>query len=165
MSSEQALKANAAIENLEQNGKKLSEITAELSDLKEALEGLNTVISAADDTNRKSIDAIGSLNSAVDEVQEKLTAELKVRLAEGNAEHSSRLKDANEKLFALEAQIKLIESKVDKSEEANNNIKVKLSAIEDAIKSVNARHKSNTMFQVMLFLGIVFIVGKNLGLL
>ena len=165
MSSEAILKASAAVEELENNSKKLSEITEDLSELKNALESLNSVILRADTANNKGSNLLKSFHQSVEDVQEKLTAELKVRLAEGNAEQSSRLKDANEKLFALEAQITLIKNKIEQLEETGNTIKTSLSKIEETLNYVGSRQKTASIIQSILVISILIVAGKALGVI
>jgi len=165
MSSEAILKASAAVEELENNSKKLSEITEDLSELKNALESLNSVILRADTANNKGSNLLKSFHQSVEDVQEKLTAELKVRLAEGNAEQSSRLKDANEKLFALEAQITSIKNKIEQLEETGNTIKTTLSKIEETLNYVGSRQKTASIIQSILVISILIVAGKALGVI
>ena len=165
MSSEAILKASAAVEELETNSKKLSEITEDLSELKDALENLNSVILRADTLNNKGSNLLKSFHQSVEDVQEKLTAELKVRLAEGNAEQSSRLKDANEKLFALEAQITSIKTKIEQLEETGNTIKTTLSKIEETLNYVGSRQKIASIIQSILVISILIVAGKALGVI
>ena len=165
MSSEAILKASAAVEELETNSKKLSEITEDLSELKNALESLNSVILRADTLNNKGSNLLKSFHQSVEDVQEKLTAELKVRLAEGNAEQSSRLKDANEKLFALEAQITSIKNKIEQLEETGNTIKTSLSKIEETLNYVGSRQKTASIIQSILVISILIVAGKALGII
>jgi len=165
MSSEAILKASAAVEELENNSKKLSEITEDLSELKNALESLNSVILRADTANNKGSNLLKSFHQSVEDVQEKLTAELKVRLAEGNAEQSSRLKDANEKLFALEAQITSIKNKIEQLEETGNTIKTTLPKIEETLNYVGSRQKTASIIQSILVISILIVAGKALGVI
>lgn len=165
MSSEAILKASAAVDELETNSKKLSEITEDLSELKKALESLNSVIVRADTANNKGSNLLKSFYQSVEDVQEKLIAELKVRLAEGNAEQSSRLKDANEKLFALEAQITSIKNKIEQLDETGNTIKTSLSKIEETLNYVGSRQKTASIIQSILVISILIVAGKALGVI
>jgi hypothetical protein len=99
-----------AIEDLEANNLRLSEVVTSLSDFKKSLIDLASVVESAEkisvDSQRKTV----TLGKTIKNIEEKLTTELKVKLAEGTAEQSSRLKDANEKLVKFGSDVGNLET-------------------------------------------------------
>tara|TARA_B100000767_G_scaffold263209_1_gene276709 strand:- start:189 stop:824 length:636 start_codon:yes stop_codon:yes gene_type:complete len=99
-----------AIEDLEANNLRLSEVVTSLSDFKKSLIDLASVVESAVkisvDSQRKTV----TLGKTIKNIEEKLTTELKVKLAEGTAEQSSRLKDANEKLVKFGSDVGNLET-------------------------------------------------------
>ena len=75
-----------AIEDLEANNLRLSEVVTSLSDFKKSLIDLASVVESAVkisvDSQRKTV----TLGKTIKNIEEKLTTELKVKLAEGTAE-------------------------------------------------------------------------------
>jgi len=94
-----------AIEKLEANNLRLSEVVGNLSDLKKSLTDLASVVESAEKISADSQKKTASLGKTIKNIEDKLTTELKVKLAEGTAEQSSRLKDANEKLVKFDSDI------------------------------------------------------------
>ena len=75
-----------AVENLEENASKLSELIPELTKVENALEALKT----AEKNSQKQLQAY---DKNLSKLEEQLTESLQLKLAEGLAEVSSRTKD------------------------------------------------------------------------
>ena len=88
------LDASKAIDNLEENSMKLTAVVSELNLLKKDLNSLKGEVKKAQEINQSSNKELSKFNKTVEKVQDKLAQEIRVRITEGVAEQSSRLKDA-----------------------------------------------------------------------
>mgnify|MGYP001216996091 CR=1 FL=1 len=121
-----------AVKELEVNSLRLSEVVVSLNDLKVHLTNLASVVESAEKISAKSQRETENLGKAIQDIEGKLTNELKVKLAEGTAEQSSRLKDANEKLIELDS----------KNIAATSDLKTLISNIEGVGHQVHKNLKS-----------------------
>ena len=126
MNKKKILDAGNALDNIKEKSAKLSSIVSEFDVIKNYLSNLKDEIQKAKNINKDSKAELSKLNKTVDEVQDKLISEIRVRIAEGSAEQTSRIKDANEKLSKIEANLYETQSEVDETridiKELNNNI-------------------------------------------
>ena len=97
MNKKKILDAGNALDNIKEKSAKLSSIVSEFDVIKNDLSNLKDEIQKAKKINKDSKAELSKLNKTVDEVQDKLISEIRVRIAEGAAEQTSRIKDANEK--------------------------------------------------------------------
>ena len=98
----------------------------------------------AEEAIQKGYTEITKLNTLVDSVQEKLTTEIRLRLAEVLVEHTSRVKDANEKLNKLEIQ--------------NDDFRRKLENNSKTVKFI-------LLIQIVILAAIVVLSATNFGLI
>ena len=117
MNKKSILDASAAMDNLEENSLKLS-IVNELNALKEDLGVLKGEVKKAQEINQDGNKELSKFTKAVEEVQDKLAQEIRVRITEGAAEQNSRLKDANEKITSLDAKLENLKMEVSKATES-----------------------------------------------
>ena len=119
-------------------------------------------IQKAKKINKDSKAELSKLNKTVDEVQDKLISEIRVRIAEGAAEQTSRIKDANEKLSKIESNLDETSSEVDETridiKELNNNIN-KMN------KSLLSYKKISTILQIISLAAIVYFITRSLGII
>jgi seryl-tRNA synthetase len=161
MNTRNITQAVSAIDNLEKNGKRLSDIVNDLNELKNSLSSLELTVSNAEAANKESQKELGKLNSAVEQVQDKLISELRVLIAQGTAEHSSRLKDANEKLIKLEEKIENIHSVVEVSLSEENKTRI---LIEELDKKVTSQTNSSNLFLIAILITLLGFAAVNLGI-
>ena len=114
MNKKKILDAGNALDNIKEKSAKLSSIVSEFDVIENDLSNLKDEIQEAEKINKDSKAELSKLNKTVDEVQDKLISEIRVRIAEGAAEQTSRIKDANEKLSKIETNLDETQSEVDK---------------------------------------------------
>ena len=162
MNKKKILDAGNALDNIKEKRAKLSSIVSEFDVIKNDLSNLKNEIQKAKKINKDSKAELSKLNKTVDEVQDKLISEIRVRIAEGAAEQTSRIKDANEKLSKIEANLDETQSEVDETridiKELNNNIN-KMN------KSLLSYKKISTILQIISLAAIVYFITRSLGII
>jgi len=162
MNKKKILDAGNALDNIKEKSAKLSSIVSEFDVIKNDLSNLKDEIQKAKKINNDSKAELSKLNKTVDEVQDKLISEIRVRIAEGAAEQTSRIKDANEKLSKIEANLDETQSEVDETridiKELNNNIN-KMN------KSLLSYKKISTTLQIISLAAIVYFITRSLGII
>ena len=162
MNKKKILDARNALDNIKEKSAKLSSIVSEFNVIKNDLSNLKDEIQKAKKINKDSKAELSKLNKTVDEVQDKLISEIRVRIAEGAAEQTSRIKDANEKLSKIEANLDETQSEVDETridiKELNNNIN-KMN------KSLLSYKKISTILQIISLAAIVYFITRSLGII
>ncbi len=144
MNSADTKSALSSVRELEDNSKRLSEITSDLNILNDELKSLKNEVGKAEEAIQTGYTEITKLNTLVDSVQEKLTTEIRLRLAEGLVEQTSRVKDANEKLNKLEIQ--------------NDDFRRKLENNSKTAKFI-------LLIQIVILAAIVVLSATNFGLI
>ena len=144
MNSADTKSALSSVRELEDNSKRLSEITSDLNILNDELKSLKNEVGKAEEAIQTGYTEITKLNTLVDSVQEKLTTEIRLRLAEGLVEQTSRVKDANEKLNKLEIQ--------------NDDFRRKLENNSKTVKFI-------LLIQIVILAAIVVLSATNFGLI
>ena len=162
MNKKKILDAWNALDNIKEKSAKLSSIVSEFDVIKNDLSNLKDEIQKAKKINKDSKAELSKLNKTVDEVQDKLISEIRVRIAEGAAEQTSLIKDANEKLSKIEANLDETQSEVDETridiKELNNNIN-KMN------KSLLSYKKISTILQIISLAAIVYFITRSLGII
>ena len=162
MNKKKILDAGNALDNIKEKSAKLSSIVSEFDVIKNDLSNLKDEIQKAKKINNDSKAELSKLNKTVDEVQDKLISEIRVRIAEGAAEQTSRIKDANEKLSKIESNLDETQSEVDETridiKELNNNIN-KMN------KSLLSYKKISTTLQIISLAAIVYFIIRSLGII
>ena len=162
MNKKKILDAGNALDNIKEKSAKLSSIVSEFDAIKNDLSNLKDEIQKAKEINRDSKAELSKLNKTVDDVQDKLISEIRVRIAEGAAEQTSRIKDANEKLSKIESNLDETQSEVDETridiKELNNNIN-------RMNKSLLSYKKISTILQIISLAAIVYFITRSLGII
>ena len=112
MNKKNILDASSALDNLEQNSSRLSNLVHELTELKEELSVLKDTVKKAHDINQEGNKKLSAFTKTVEEVQDKLAQEIRLRITESVAEQNSRLKDANEKIIASDTKLEVLKAEV-----------------------------------------------------
>ena len=162
MNKKKILDAGNALDNIKEKSAKLSSIVSEFDVIKNDLSNLKDEIQKAKKINKDSKAELSKLNKTVDEVQDKLISEIRVRIAEGAAEQTSRIKDANEKLSKIEANLDETQSKVD---ETRIDIKELSNNINKMNKSLLSYKKISTILQIISLAAIVYFITRSLGMI
>ena len=162
MNKKKILDAGNALDNIKEKSAKLSSIVSEFDVIKNDLSSLKDEMLNAKKINKDSKAELSKLNKTVDEVQDKLISEIRVRIAEGAAEQTSRIKDANEKLSKIETNLDETQSEVDETridiKELNNNIN-KMN------KSILSYKKISMILQIISLVAIVYFITRSLGII
>ena len=116
-----------AVENLEENASKLSELIPELAKVENALEGLKT----AQKNSQKQLQAY---DKNLSKLEDQLTESLQLKLAEGLAELSSRTKDLYD--FGLTESEKS-KAKIDELKKEITSQATSISELGDELERVN----------------------------
>lgn len=162
MNKEKILDASDALDALEVNSGKLSKVITDISVFREDLTGLKSEVEKAQKINKNTDAKLSKLNKAVDEVHDKLTAELRVRLAEGLAEQTSRIKDGNEKLSKLEGKLAKIQSDLEQYSNKFDELDSKLNTTKNNL--VSFRNLS-LVLQVLTLAAVVYLAAEKFGLI
>ena len=148
MNKKNILDASSALDNLEQNSSRLSNLVHELTELKEDLSVLKDTVKKAHDINQEGNKKLSAFTKTVEEVQDKLAQEIRLRITESVAEQNSRLKDANEKIIALDTKLEVLKTEVLQNNSATTKVL-------SAIKQIDQRLIS---FRNKLYLFLILIL-------
>jgi|TARA_B110000908_G_C10259283_1_gene457948 chromosome segregation ATPase len=160
MIKENILNATTAVENLEGNSVKLGEVVAQLTSLKNDLKELKAEVENAQKINKTSNDTLSKFSKAIDDVQDKLVQDFRVRLAEGNAEQISRIKDANEKIISLEAKLDRQNTKLTQTNKSNDKL---LEIAEQNTAQLKVFQRNSYLLQILILAGVIYLSVQNLG--
>ena len=160
MIKENILNATTAIENLEGNSVKLGEVVVQLTSLKNDLKELKAEVENAQKINKTSNDTLSKFSKAIDDVQDKLVQDFRVRLAEGNAEQISRIKDANEKIISLEAKLDRQNTKLTQTNKSNDKL---LEIAEQNTAQLKVFQRNSYLLQILILAGVIYLSVQNLG--
>jgi chromosome segregation ATPase len=160
MIKENILNATTAVENLEGNSVKLGEVVAQLTSLKNDLKELKSEVENAQKINKTSNDTLSKFSKAIDDVQDKLVQDFRVRLAEGNAEQISRIKDANEKIISLEAKLDRQNTKLTQTNKSNDKL---LEIAEQNTAQLKVFQRNSYLLQILILAGVIYLSVQNLG--
>ena len=143
------LGASEAIDNLEENSMKLTAVVSELNLLKKDLNSLKGEVKKAQEINQSSNKELSKFNKTVEKVQDKLAQEIRVRITEGAAEQSSRLKDANEKITAVDAKLENLKTEVSKTTETAKEV---LSAIKQSDEKFTSFQNNSYLLLIVILI-------------
>jgi chromosome segregation ATPase len=160
MIKENILNATTAVENLEGNSVKLGEVVVQLTSLKNDLKELKAEVENAQKINKTSNDTLSKFSKAIDDVQDKLVQDFRVRLAEGNAEQISRIKDANEKIISLEAKLDRQNTKLTQTNKSNGKL---LEIAEQNSAQLKVFQRNSYLLQILILAGVIYLSVQNLG--
>ena len=160
MIKENILNATTAVESLEGNSVKLGEVVAQLTSLKNDLKELKAEVENAQKINKTSNDTLSKFSKAIDDVQDKLVQDFRVRLAEGNAEQISRIKDANEKIISLEAKLDRQNTKLTQTNKSNDKL---LEIAEQNTAQLKVFQRNSYLLQILILAGVIYLSVQNLG--
>ena len=160
MIKENILNATTAVENLEGNSVKLGEVVVQLTSLKNDLKELKAEVENAQKINKTSNDTLSKFSKAIDDVQDKLVQDFRVRLAEGNAEQISRIKDANEKIISLEAKLDRQNTKLTQTNKSNDKL---LEIAEQNSAQLKVFQRNSYLLQILILAGVIYLSVQNLG--
>jgi chromosome segregation ATPase len=154
--------ATTAVENLEGNSVKLGEVVVQLTSLKNDLKELKVEVENAQKINKTSNDTLSKFSKAIDDVQDKLVQDFRVRLAEGNAEQISRIKDANEKITSIEAKLGSLKTKLSQTNNSNDKI---LEIAEQNTARLKVFQRNSYLLKFLILTGITYLSVEKLGFL
>ena len=143
------LDASEAIDNLEENSMKLTAVVSELNLLKKDLNSLKGEVKKAQEINQSSNKELSKFNKTVEKVQDKLAQEIRVRITEGAAEQSSRLKDANEKITAVDAKLENLKTEFSKTTETAKEV---LSAIKQSDEKFTSFQNNSYLLLIVILI-------------
>lgn len=162
MIKENILNATTAVENLEGNSVKLGEVVVQLTSLKNDLKELKAEVENAQKINKTSNATLSKFSKAIDDVQDKLVQDFRVRLAEGNAEQISRIKDANEKIISLEAKLDRQNTKLTQTNKFNDKL---FEIAEQNTAQLKVFQRNSYLLQILILAGVIYLSAQNLGFL
>ena len=154
------LGASEAIDNLEENSMKLTAVVSELNLLKEDLNSLKGEVEKAQEINQSSNKELSKFNKTVEKVQDKLAQEIRVRITEGAAEQSSRLKDANEKITAVEAKLENLKTEVSKTTETAKEV---LSAVKQSDEKFTSFQNNSYLLLIVILAVVAYLAAEKFG--
>jgi len=160
MNKKSILDASAAMDNLEENSLKLSSIVNELNALKEDLGVLKGEVKKAQEINQDGNKELSKFTKAVEEVQDKLAQEIRVRITEGAAEQNSRLKDANEKITSLDAKLENLKMDVSKASESSKEV---LSAIKQSDEKFTSFQSKSYLLLILILAAFAYLAAEKFG--
>jgi len=154
------LGASEAIDNLEENSMKLTAVVSELNLLKEDLNSLKGEVEKAQEINQSSNKELSKFNKTVEKVQDKLAQEIRVRITEGAAEQSSRLKDANEKITAVDAKLENLKTEVSKTTEKAKEV---LSAVKQSDERFTSFQNNSYLLLIVILAVVAYLAAEKFG--
>lgn len=154
------LGASEAIDNLEENSMKLTAVVSELNLLKEDLNSLKGEVEKAQEINQSSNKELSKFNKTVEKVQDKLAQEIRVRITEGAAEQSSRLKDANEKITAVDAKLENLKTEVSKTTETAKEV---LSAVKQSDEKFTSFQNNSYLLLIVILAVVAYLAAEKFG--
>jgi chromosome segregation ATPase len=154
------LGASEAIDNLEENSMKLTAVVSELNLLKEDLNSLKGEVEKAQEINQSSNKELSKFNKTIEKVQDKIAQEIRVRITEGAAEQSSRLKDANEKITAVDAKLENLKREGIKTTETAKEV---LSAIKQSDEKFTSFQKNSYRLLIVILAVVAYLAAEKFG--
>ena len=134
----------------------------QLTSLKNDLKELKVEVENAQKINKTSNDTLSKFSKAIDDVQDKLVQDFRVRLAEGNAEQISRIKDANEKITSIEAKLGSLKTKLSQTNNSNDKI---LEIAEQNTARLKVFQRNSYLLKFLILTGITYLSVEKLGFL
>ena len=162
MNKKNILGASEAMNNLEENSLKLSGVVTELTDLKENLGDLNDEVKKAQETNKEGNKNLLAFAKTVEEVQDKLAQEIRLRITENAAEQNSRLKDANEKIASVNIKLESLKVEVLKTTQGTTEV---LNSIEENNQKFNSFQNRFYLFLLLALLLAAYFGAEKFGLI
>ena len=160
MNKKNILDANSALDNLEQNSSRLSDLVHELTKLKVDLSVLKDAVKQAHDTNQEGNERLSAFTKTVEEVQDKLAQEIRLRITESVAEQNSRLKDANEKITALDTKLEVLKTEVLQNNSAATKV---LSEVKQINQSLISFRNKLYLFLILILAPLIYLLADKLG--
>lgn len=160
MNKKNILDANSALDNLEQNSSRLSDLVHELTKLKGDLSVLKDAVKQAHDTNQEGNERLSAFTKTVEEVQDKLAQEIRLRITESVAEQNSRLKDANEKITALDTKLEVLKTEVLQNNSAATKV---LSEVKQINQSLISFRNKLYLFLILILAPLIYLLADKLG--
>ena len=160
MNKKNILDANSALDNLEQNSSRLSDLVHELTKLKVDLSVLKDAVKQAHDTNQEGNERLSAFTKTVEEVQDKLAQEIRLRITESGAEQNSRLKDANEKITALDTKLEVLKTEVLQNNSAATKV---LSEVKQINQSLISFRNKLYLFLILILAPLIYLLADKLG--
>ena len=160
MNKKNILDASSALDNLEQNSSRLSNLVHELTELKEDLSVLKDTVKKAHDINQEGNKKLSAFTKTVEEVQDKLAQEIRLRITESVAEQNSRLKDANEKIIALDTKLEVLKTEVLQNNSATTKV---LSAIKQIDQRLISFRNKLYLFLILILAPLIYLLADKFG--
>jgi DNA repair exonuclease SbcCD ATPase subunit len=160
MNKKNILDASSALDNLEQNSSRLSNLVHELTELKEDLSVLKDTVKKAHDINQEGNKKLSAFTKTVEEVQDKLAQEIRLRITESVAEQNSRLKDANEKIIALDTKLEVLKTEVLQNNSATTKV---LSAIKQIDQRLISFRNKLYLFLILILIPLIYLLADKFG--
>jgi DNA repair exonuclease SbcCD ATPase subunit len=160
MNKKNILDANSALDNLEQNSSRLSDLVHELTKLKGDLSVLKDAVKQAHDTNQEGNERLSAFTKTVEEVQDKLAQEIRLRITESVAEQNSRLKDANEKITALDTKLEVLKTEVLQNNSAATKV---LSEVKQINQSLISFRNKLYLFLILILAPLIYLLADKFG--
>jgi len=161
MNKKNILAANSALDNLEQNSSRLSDLVHELTELKEDLSVLKDAVKQAHDISQEGNEKLSAFTKTVEEVQDILAQEIRLRITESVAEQNSRLKDANEKITALDAKLEVLKTEALQNNSATTEV---LSVVKQIDKKLISFKKKLYLFLILILVPLIYLLADRFGL-
>ena len=160
MNKKSILDASAAMDNLEENSVKLGSLVNELTTLKEDLGILKGEVKKAQEINQDGNKELSKFTKTVEEVQDKLAQEIRVRITEGAAEQNSRLKDANEKIASFDAKLENLKTEISKTTETSKEV---LSALKQSDEKFISFQNNSYLLLILILAAVAYLVAEKFG--
>ena len=160
MNKKNILDASSALDNLEKNSSRLSNLVHELTELKEDLSVLKDTVKKAHDINQEGNKKLSAFTKTVEEVQDKLAQEIRLRITESVAEQNSRLKDANEKIIALDTKLEVLKTEVLQNNSATTKV---LSAIKQIDQRLISFRNKLYLFLILILIPLIYLLADKFG--
>ena len=160
MNKKSILDASAAMDNLEENSVKLGSLVNELTTLKEDLGILKGEVKKAQEINQDGNKELSKFTKTVEEVQDKLAQEIRVRITEGAAEQNSRLKDANEKIASFDAKLENLKTEISKTTETSKEV---LSALKQSDEKFTSFQNNSYLLLILILAAVAYLVAEKFG--
>jgi len=160
MNKKSILDASAAMDNLEENSVKLGSLVNELTTLKEDLGILKGEVKKAQEINQDGNKELSKFTKTVEEVQDKLAQEIRVRITEGAAEQNSRLKDANEKIASFDAKLENLKTEISKTTETSKEV---LSALKQSDEKFISFQNNSYLLLILILAAVAYLAAEKFG--
>ena len=148
------------MDNLEENSVKLGSLVNELTTLKEDLGILKGEVKKAQEINQDGNKELSKFTKTVEEVQDKLAQEIRVRITEGAAEQNSRLKDANEKIASFDAKLENLKTEISKTTETSKEV---LSALKQSDEKFTSFQNNSYLLLILILAAVAYLAAEKFG--